>query len=207
MEALTCSNCTAPLDAEESPPGVITCKYCGRAHRFAKPPPAPAVHRHPIGSKVVVQWGQQWWDATVLETPAPNVWKIHYDGWAERWNELVGPERIRDRSSVPRGAARGVKPWRIGCVIAVLLIVVAGAMSLAANRALHRPSQDPPAAEQRPPPVMQPGQMVEVYWNGTWYRARILEVRPNGHARIHYEGWADSYDEVVGPRRVRSVAP
>ncbi len=47
------------------------------------------------------------------------------------------------------------------------------------------------------------GQAVEVLWNGTWYASSIVRVNGNGTYRIHYTGWADSWDEDVGPDRIR----
>lgn len=47
------------------------------------------------------------------------------------------------------------------------------------------------------------GQAVEVLWNGTWYASTIVAANPNGTYRIHYTGWADSWDEDVGAERIR----
>jgi hypothetical protein len=200
LQTLTCANCTAPLEAAESPPGVLVCAYCGRAHRFAQPPPPPAVHRHPIGSAVVVQWGAQWWDAHVIETPAPNVWKVHYDGWSDQWDELVGPDRIRDRSAAA-GLTRGTKPKAVAVTVALSLLLVACTLSFVAMSALRSSPAPAPAAQGSSGVVA--GAIVEVQWRGTWYRAQILEVMPDGSMRVHYEGYGPEHDEVVRPRRVR----
>lgn len=50
------------------------------------------------------------------------------------------------------------------------------------------------------------GQRIEVEERGKWYPAVVLEVLPDGRAKIHYEGYASSYDEVVGPARMRPLA-
>lgn len=47
------------------------------------------------------------------------------------------------------------------------------------------------------------GQNVEVLWNGTWYAASILALLPDGTVRIHYTGWASSWDENVTRDRIR----
>lgn len=47
------------------------------------------------------------------------------------------------------------------------------------------------------------GAHVEVLWNGTWYAATILAANPGGTFRVHYDGWASSWDEDVTADRVR----
>lgn len=47
-----------------------------------------------------------------------------------------------------------------------------------------------------------PGDTVSVRWKGTWYPASVLEAR-HGRYRIHYDGYNASWDEWVGPSRVR----
>jgi len=48
-----------------------------------------------------------------------------------------------------------------------------------------------------------PGQIVEVAWEGNWYKATILKVTGENHFSIHYNGWSDSWDEIVGAERIR----
>jgi hypothetical protein len=40
------------------------------------------------------------------------------------------------------------------------------------------------------------GQDLQVKYGGTWWAASIVGLEPDGRVRIHYFGWADSYDEV-----------
>lgn len=46
------------------------------------------------------------------------------------------------------------------------------------------------------------GDAVEVNWKGQWYPARVLKVG-NGQWRIRYDGYSSSWDEWVGPDRIR----
>ncbi len=48
------------------------------------------------------------------------------------------------------------------------------------------------------------GDVVEVEWNGSWYKANILEVN-EGKYKIHYEGYDATSDEVVGMERIRKM--
>jgi hypothetical protein len=51
------------------------------------------------GALVEVEWGGRFWPAVVLEEIAgpPRVWRIHYEGYGDEWDEVVGPERLRLR--------------------------------------------------------------------------------------------------------------
>lgn len=49
------------------------------------------------------------------------------------------------------------------------------------------------------------GEKIEVLWSGTWYKADVLEAK-GGQYKIHYDGWASSWDEWVKPDRIRRLA-
>lgn len=57
---------------------------------------AAAENKFKAGDVVTVEWHGRWWPATVIEVK-PNSWKIHYDGYADSWDEWVGPERIKKK--------------------------------------------------------------------------------------------------------------
>jgi hypothetical protein len=46
------------------------------------------------------------------------------------------------------------------------------------------------------------GDAVKVRWKGSWYAASVMESR-NGRYKIHYDGYDNSWDEWVGPDRIR----
>lgn len=50
------------------------------------------------------------------------------------------------------------------------------------------------------------GERLEVQAEGDWWKARVLEVKGE-QVKVRYYGWAASYDEWVGPERVRQYAP
>lgn len=56
-----------------------------------------------VGEKVRVSSSGGWYDATVLELGSGN-YKIHYEGWANTWDEWVSPERIRRADGGPVAA-------------------------------------------------------------------------------------------------------
>jgi hypothetical protein len=94
LRTLSCSYCGAPLD-ETAEALDIYCKACGRGHSSIPPPPRvtdPTSIRD--GTEVAVEWGAHWWPATVLEKTGNELFKIHYDGWGEGYDETVGPSRL-----------------------------------------------------------------------------------------------------------------
>jgi len=48
------------------------------------------------------------------------------------------------------------------------------------------------------------GDAVEVEWHGSWYPATVQEVKQPGRYKIRYDGYDSSWDEVVGPGRIRA---
>lgn len=64
--------------------------------RFVGGNPAPKNAPVPLAPNkaVQVEWGGQWWPATVLQTKDGKA-LIHYDNHDDSWNEWVSPERIR----------------------------------------------------------------------------------------------------------------
>jgi hypothetical protein len=47
------------------------------------------------GNKIMVEWKQKFYAATVLEGPNDKQQcKIHYDGWDANWDEFIGSDRV-----------------------------------------------------------------------------------------------------------------
>lgn len=95
FKPLSCAGCGAPLTVA---PGqqVVTCSYCRQSHSFVPPPPPePRGARYREGDEVAVLWGECWWPARVVGVETAKRWRIHFDGWGEHWDEVVGPKRLR----------------------------------------------------------------------------------------------------------------
>jgi hypothetical protein len=63
-------------------------------------------------------------------------------------------------------------------------------------------------------PRYQKGAEIEVVWQGTWWAARVVEVRSDPRLsadqdlyKISYDGWARSWDEWVELSRMRDRVP
>ncbi len=57
------------------------------------------------------------------------------------------------------------------------------------------------AAQER---AWKPGDHVEVQWKGDWYQADVIEVKGTQY-KVHYEGYASSWDEWVDNSRIRAA--
>jgi len=47
------------------------------------------------------------------------------------------------------------------------------------------------------------GDAVQVKWKGKWYDAHVVKMSGNKYF-IHYDGYSNSWDEWVGPNRIRA---
>lgn len=66
----------------------------------------------------------------------------------------------------------------------------------------NAPKTPPPPP---PPGGYQEGDPVQVLWKGTWYNAHVLKSK-GPQSFIHYDGYDNSWDEWVGPERIRPLA-
>jgi hypothetical protein len=132
--------------------------------RFAGGAAAPAVQGAAVaGKKCQVLWAGTWYDSKVVEQKEGK-FLIKYDGYDDTWNEWVGEDRIRFPGG---GAAARLAPV-------------------------------PPV-----PVPLAPNKAVQVEWGGQWWPATILQTK-EGKAFIHYDNHDDSWNEWVGPERIRA---
>lgn len=82
------------------PPGVPTTNiHVGDVAHGRPLETAPS--RRSIGEEVEVEWQGSWYAAVLRDPRGPDRWLVHYDGYSEDWDEVVGEERIRDRQVTP----------------------------------------------------------------------------------------------------------
>lgn len=227
---LGCSKCGAPLTAKAAQQ-VVTCEYCGQSHSFVPaPPPEPAGTSFAVGEQVAVQWGEVWWPAKVTSVVGAQAWRVRYRDWGEKWDETVGPERIRHRTvderrrwNQPKASAAedakqvGAVAGSISggaCVIVLLVVLGVGlAIALAARSVSRSTSTAGPqprggsvqagAATGNPKASYTKGELVEIHWGSKWWEGSIVAVQGKDSYLISYDGWNASWNEVVGPERLR----
>ncbi len=223
LQALSCSNCGAPLDLDDdgnqqaTKKNRIKCKYCGQHHQFTAPTtvPTPGEQQYELNQPVLVKWGQRWWKATVLQVVDTEHWLIGYEGWSDKWDEVVGTDRIAPPPVREKKETNG--RWRtwgiaVGIILAVILVVVFVFLNNGSDKDMtpHEPGQTSPGAGATPQEAtpqdtgqFTAGDRVDVLWKETWYKAEIKSVEPNGDYNVHYEGYDAEWDERVNPNRVR----
>ncbi|MFI5300171.1 MAG: hypothetical protein ACHREM_18950 [Polyangiales bacterium] len=48
-----------------------------------------------VGQRLQILWKDRWYVGRVLREVGPDQWEISYDGFEAKWNEVVGPDRLR----------------------------------------------------------------------------------------------------------------
>jgi hypothetical protein len=76
---------------------------------------------------------------------------------------------------------------------------------------VRRPPAGVPDFRPGPPVSSDPnrewrvGEKAEAFWGSRWYVVTILAVHDNG-LKVHWDGWSDSFDEVLPRDRLRPIA-
>lgn len=155
------------------------------------PDPTPPAPTYKIGDAVDVKWNSSWWRAEVLSVNG-GTYRIHYVGWSSSWDEDVTPDRVRARTE--ESSVGTEEP-------------AAGAAPSASAAPEEQPAQAASAAPKKAAAgAWKVGDKVDVNWNGQWWQGQILSVNGNQY-KVHYIGWASSWDETVTASRLRPASP
>ena len=68
---------------------------------------SPSSSGYHVGDKLSVQWQGKPYPATILRVVGPDQYFIHYDNFASKWNETVGPSRIVGSPTSPSRPSYG----------------------------------------------------------------------------------------------------
>jgi len=135
--------------------------------------------RYRVGERVLVSWCDGEYPAFVVSRKGPARYRVHFEGYAERWDADVGVEDVKRRLEEPLEAEPPLCPR------------VAAALGMKAT-----------ATEDDVISPYEEGAKVFVTWRGAVYKAVITEVIDRDHLRIHYEGYESAWDEVISPDRI-----
>jgi hypothetical protein len=231
FQQLSCANCGEPLQLTEKD-AVLTCELCGQGHKSLPPPPIDTGGRFQLGDGVAVLWGERWWSAHVTEVLGGGRWRVHYEGWAPSFDEIVDISRIRALDYVPGSSIvppvfetkLKVKRANIFSAVAIVMVIIAGFAFLAVwalgdqvfNIQSKRSAEfeaanfgaiigRTPGTALREDHAIQSGQKVYVKWRSGWYPGTALEVIAPGRILVHYDGWSDAQNEVVSRDRLRAL--
>lgn len=98
--------------APGAPPVAPTAELAIAPLPPAPPPPVekPDPPRRVFQSAPVeVEWRGRWYPAIVLE-PRGDGFLVHYEGYGAEWDEVVSPDRIRDRTEDEEDDDPGRRP-------------------------------------------------------------------------------------------------
>ena len=225
---LACAACGEPLpnDVLET---VLICETCGQGHRSLPPPAVTEPSAFAVGDRVAVMWGAHWWAAHIVEVLPDEQRRVHYEGWAPTFDQVVDTSRIRaiaytpPPSIVPPKFEKKLKVKRasMASAIGIVAVFLAGAAALffwAFGAQVFNPNPDGetpstasvgaifdrvPGAALSPTTRLEVGQSVFVKWGGGWYRGTVLEISAPDAILIRYVGWSDAENEVVSRDRLR----
>jgi hypothetical protein len=183
-------------------------------------PAAPGVAAPGAGAKCEVLWAGTWYKAVVLQQK-DGKFQIKYDGYGDEWNEWVGPDRIRfaGGAAAPAGAGAAVAGkkcqvfWGSSWYDATVLEQKDGKFYIKydgygdtwnewVGEDRIRFVGGNPVPNDRPA-RLGPNKSVQVEWGGQWWPAMVLQTK-DGKAFIHYDNHDDSWNEWVGPERIRA---
>jgi hypothetical protein len=146
--------------------------------------------------------------------------------------KFTGDERVTAAISLDAQSEGDVWTFRLHALNPPALGMIGGGMALVSaarlTAALNEPigevptgidplAPDPLADPLIPPPLptdtatpptttasFKVGDKVQVEWHGKFYPSTILSVLPDDKFKIHFDGWSNSWDEVVPISRIKT---
>jgi hypothetical protein len=160
--------------------------------------------RWQAGAHVWIEWRGTWWAGTVVQPAGEGLYRVHYTGWSESYDETVTAHRLAPYDRPPPGPKARSGPTPVGGlllgIMVVALVVVAGLVAVG-SQPTTPPSGSLPIATIEEVRVEE---TVWIDWHGTWYSGSIVSVDvAHRTARVHYDGY-DGDDEDVSLDRLRT---
>lgn len=133
-----------------------------------------------VGDYVLVEWGEEnlQYPAYIIEKRSRTHFRVHYEGYPSRWDEVVALPRIKGR--VEGEVIHPPPPKRVRLA-----------------RGL-----DPNNNGDSPVSPFKEGDKVRVKWRESDYRATVLEIVSSQELLVHYDGHENAWDEVIPVSRI-----
>lgn len=129
--------------------------------------------KYGVGDHVMVQWEGAEYPAHILEAQGPAKFKVHYDGYADVWDEVIPKDRIK---GLVEGPVRIPEPPQ-----------KVRAKALQAAQSNRYKIND----------------RVRVEWHGQIYPATVTGIVGQEQYRVRYDGYGPEWDEIVGLIRIQ----
>lgn len=134
-----------------------------------------------VGDYVLVEWGDDklLYPAYIIEKKANARFRVHFEGYPARWDEIVALPRIK--GLVEGKVTPPPPPRKVRLVLGL-----------------------EPENKGTNVPVSQfkVGDRVKVKWRESVYRANVIGIVSASEIRVHYEGHESAWDEVVPVSRI-----
>lgn len=127
-----------------------------------------------VSDSVDVLWNGGWYNATILATAVGAKYRVHYVGYKSHWDEWVPEARVRSKPGKTSDTASST------------------------SASLSPSASAPPSTIA----TYAIGEAVNILWNGSWYPGKIIGV-DGARYRVHYDGYAASWDESVTTARLK----
>lgn len=134
-----------------------------------------------VGDYVLVEWGEDklLYPAYIVERRGKSHFRIHYEGYASRWDEVVPLPRIKGR--VVGQVTPPPPPRRVRVALGLSV-------------------ED--KGEKAPVSQFKVGDRVMVKWRESTYRANVIEIVSATELKVHYEGHETAWDEIIPVSRI-----
>lgn len=132
-----------------------------------------------VGDHVLVEWGedQLLYPAFIIEVKEQSRYRVHYEGYPTRWDEVVPLPRIKGR--VEGKVAPPPPPLRVRLATGIK-----------------------PEGDNSPVSQFKEGDRIRVKWRESIYPASVIEVVSANEIKVHYDGHENAWDEVVPVSRI-----
>ena len=133
-----------------------------------------------VGDRVWVRWEERRYPAYIIERKGQTRFRVHYEGYPERWDEDVTLERVEGR--VQGEVTAPPPPEKVA-------------------RSMGLTKQSDGADKGRR--LYAVGDRVRVRWRRAIYSATVIGLADAGPGyRVHYDGHESAWDETVAPDRI-----
>lgn len=134
-----------------------------------------------VGDYVLVEWGEDklFYPAYIIELRPNARFRVHYEGYPARWDEVVPLPRIK---GLVEGKVTPPPPPQ--------------KVRLALGLEPEEKGTNAPVSQ------FKVGDRINVKWRESVYRVNVVEVVSASELLVHYEGHESAWDEVVPVSRI-----
>ncbi len=133
----------------------------------------PLESAHQVGDRVWIAFGESWYPGKVVAVLQPSVYEVAYDGYSTDWNRVARPGQLRPFDSPPTAEGPPTAP-----------------------------SFEPdPGIPVQDITQLHAGMQVLILWNDTLWPGTVVRFEGD-EVHVHYDGYAESWDETVPIERL-----